>query len=180
MTNRKRIGNQGEYDFAARLTEWWGGTEPFRKMPASGALRWEGILWIFGDLLPPSGVHLIIESKVRAMTHLDILNDDPNKSDLNYHWYYQLLCDIVRAKDSTGKMFCPMLGWKTAKKWYLVFDARILQKLEVFKLGKLPYIYVQIPEQYPYIIVKMKDFCRAVSSQVFRDSVLVDLSWCSY
>ena len=54
-------GNKFERDIAKLLSKWY--RKPFHRMPSSGALRWNDVIFTFGDLLPPSDLNCIIECK---------------------------------------------------------------------------------------------------------------------
>ena len=61
MVNSKNKGNSNEYKVAKILTEW--SKLKFHHLPASGALRWNEMVWTFGDLLPPESLPIIVECK---------------------------------------------------------------------------------------------------------------------
>lgn len=110
----KSKGNTHERDVAARLSVWWG--KEFRRTPNSGALRWQGTSWVYGDLLPPEDCPFAIEAKHYAEVELaEILGrqkQQPGTGLISVWWYGQTVPDAQRASRDLGRPVEPMLVWR--------------------------------------------------------------------
>ena len=106
-------GNKHELATARTLSEWW--SEEFRRMPNSGALRWGGVAFTYGDLLPPESFPAIVECKHYKEIDLSLLLR--GKSPI-LDWWGQVVDDVHRCLEETGQALEPLLvfranGWKS-------------------------------------------------------------------
>lgn len=100
----KLKGNAFEREVARRLTAWWG--KPFHRSPNSGALRWNGDLWTYGDLVPPEEANLIVECKHYATLDLASLLFNGDTCPI-LGWWKQLQEDVQRAEKELNR---PLIG----------------------------------------------------------------------
>ena len=106
----KTKGNHNETVVAEILTKWWG--SPFKRMPTSGALRWKGAAFTYGDLITPEDFPFIVECKHYAKVDVDeLLRKDWDQGLITW-WWQQVLDDCKRYNTDTGKTLQPMLVWK--------------------------------------------------------------------
>jgi len=107
----KNKGNRFELDTAKTLSEWWG--EEFRRMPNSGALRWGGAAFTYGDLLPPESFPAIVECKHHKEIDLSLILR--GKSPV-LDWWGQVIDDVARCAEETGYTLQPLLIFR-ANRW---------------------------------------------------------------
>jgi hypothetical protein len=168
MPKPKKKGNAHETAVAKLLTEWAG--EPFHRMPTSGALRWHGELWTFGDIVPPEDFHLVIECKHHADVSIDTLFNEKNK--ICEWWREQAVPDAERCDMSLEINTEPWLVFKRNYGRYRLCLLTDLLKaiLEETNSRDLPHLDVttRLPFYYPFSIVDFKDFLAAVSPDALR------------
>lgn len=110
MTSKSKAkGNRAETWLAAELTTWYG--QPFHRIPASGALRWNDKIWAYGDILPPADFPFVIESKHNKAADLNGLLYQAENNLIDWWWRHQVLPDVTRAVQGTGNIVHPMLVW---------------------------------------------------------------------
>ncbi len=109
----KRKGKAFEDEVAKILTDWAG--TAWKRLPASGALRWGGRVWTYGDLLPPEGWPVVLECKhhhdVRLEDLLGTARSEPQDCAL-WLWWLQALRDAARAEEELGGTVVPLVVWK--------------------------------------------------------------------
>lgn len=109
-TKGKAKGNRNESLVADKLSAWWG--TPFKRIPNSGALRWNGVTFTYGDLLIPTDFPFIVECKHYKYVDLDeLLRKDITQGSIT-KWWSQVTEDVGRCLAETGKQMRPMLIFK--------------------------------------------------------------------
>ena len=113
MVNSKNKGNSNEYKVAKILTEW--SKLKFHHLPASGALRWNEMVWTFGDLLPPESLPIIVECKwwkeVSVEEILGTSQSCPATGKI-VDWWSQVNKDTTRCKEAIDVSVEPVLIWR--------------------------------------------------------------------
>jgi hypothetical protein len=167
MVNSKHKGNTCQSFIAKLLSDWYG--EKFRSTPASGALRWQGVIWTFGDLLPPEGLNTIWECKHYADVSSDAILNRGVKAYQLYWWEEQLLKDQKRAMEQLNKPVHPFLVWKKNQG-----VPRIVMHLDVFNnllraqsLNRLEIYY----NDYRLVNLLLRDFITAITPSEFREAL---------
>lgn len=95
------------------LNDWWGGSQVFKKMPSSGALRWGGSHFTYGDLVPPEDCPFVFELKSHAEIEMDaVLRQRWDANKLTWFWYGQTIPDAIRATQELGKTIYPIMIYK--------------------------------------------------------------------
>jgi hypothetical protein len=96
MSKSKSKGYRFECEIAKKLSDWSGMN--FVRVPASGALRWNNDeTWIYGDVLPPSNIPIVIECKFHANISLENLLRQDSKI---IEWWKQCEEDSKRANEN--------------------------------------------------------------------------------
>ena len=170
----KTKGNTFEREVAKIMSSWSG--EEFHRLPASGALRWHGKIWTFGDLLPPESFPVVVECKHHHEVSVDALlgnkRHGPGKGQIADWWWGQCVPDAERAAEQTGRHCEPILVWKQD---YGVARICIREQL----LDRLPPQARQEPQflrghflRNPNpVLANIKHFCETVSATAVRDAI---------
>lgn len=166
----KAKGNRFESEVAKALTIWSGKT--FQRTPSSGALRWSGTFWTFGDLTPPEDFKFVIECKsyedasdflVRLLLPNCETESDASTSFCSW-WYRQAVADAERASAQLGRTFGALLFWKqTHQKARICIDAEVYGKLPADIRAKLACFWVCLPNRRPFMVIDMAAFLQHVS-----------------
>lgn len=170
----KARGRQGEQQLADKLGAWW--KSEFHRMPASGALRWNGAFFTYGDLIPPEDFPAVIECKVRLQQAFDLLKPAEH-GWISETFYKQLWNDIVRAKKETGQSYLPILAYKIGRNapWFIIMDARVFDKIGKEVFDKFPYMWIHYPSHWPIIMIDLKTFLANVTPEQFKKAFELDL-----
>ena len=114
MPSLRKAGNTHERAVAARLSTWYG--QEFRRVPNSGALRWQGASWVYGDILPPEGFPFVIEAKHYHEVELAEIfgrrEAKPGTGLVARWWFEQTVPDAERASRDLKRPIEPLLVWK--------------------------------------------------------------------
>lgn len=154
----KKKGNTHESWMAAALTEWYG--QPFKRMPASGALRWKGASFVYGDILPPEDFPFIVECKHYKSVDMDeILRLDPERGYITWWYYNQLLPDVKRCLQETGQSCTPLLLYKQNNR---PTRACMPTKFSTLLDGKLAFMSVSIPGRPSFLIADFGELLRLI------------------
>ena len=162
-------GNKNERDVAASLSAWWG--EEFKRTPNSGALRWKGASWTYGDILPPESFPAVVECKHYEGVDLDeVIRCAPTPHNI-LGWWKETTADSYRCYSETALPVQPILVYKQNR-----IPRRIVIEAEFFiALGgrglKLPAFWVSMPEHEPLAILDFKSFLETVSRDLFLSSI---------
>lgn len=160
----KAKGNRGEYAVRDILSEWWG--ESFQRMPTSGALRWSGVTWTFGDLLPPDSFKAMVECKNSKPFNQSLVNG--SKSWITYWWKNQVWVDLLRARANTSLQIQPCLTWKMdGGPWHICLDGCAIERIGFEVLGRMPYAWVTEPTMEPFVMMELKELTRLVTPGEF-------------
>ncbi len=172
----KAKGNNNEYDVRDRLSAWYG--KPFSKTPNSGAMRWNGNLWTYGDLIPPEELHWVFECKhYSEVTFDDMLGRRTNKSKKNLNpcpefgtglvadwWYSQTVVDAERATEELG---FPVEGALIFKQDHhrhrLVIDEDIYRAISNPVRRTLVCCWCYIPNKNPFVAFDFENFLSKVT-----------------
>jgi hypothetical protein len=171
MTSKsKNKGNTHERDVADKLSQWYG--DKFLRIPNSGALRWGGAAWVYGDLLPPEGFPYVMECKHYAeIIFEEVLGTKSSPSGcsrVSEWWYTQAVPDAERALRETGKKVLPLLLWKADyRPIRLSMDAGDYMRLEAHR--KLVSVMTAIPNRSPFVTVNMEEFLAVVTPAEMRE-----------
>jgi hypothetical protein len=162
-------GNKNERDVAKTLSSWWG--EEFKRTPNSGALRWKGASWTYGDILPPESFPAVVECKHYSDIDLDeVIRCAPTDSNI-LGWWRETTEDAQRCYEETNVPAQPILVYKQNRvPRRIVIEAEFLIALGGRKLG-LPAFWVSSPEREPLAILDFKTFLASVSRDLFLRSV---------
>jgi hypothetical protein len=165
-SSSKAKGNRFESEIASYFTKWWGRSQ-FKRMPSSGALRWQGKIWTFGDLLVPEDFNALVECKHYKIVSTDAILHSGLESYQMHWWTQQCLKDAKRASEQLEKSIHPLLIWRMNKG-----KCRIVMSLPLFescsKRIYLKHITVYYPGYTPFTILLLKEFFEGVSPQVFK------------
>lgn len=114
VQNSKKKGNAFQNVIAKMLTEIT--AEEWKSVPASGALRWKGSHWTFGDIAPPEGVYVTIECKHHARINIDqlVFKNYNERADtkLFLSFWEQSVTDSIRAAEALHRTVTPILVFK--------------------------------------------------------------------
>ena len=165
-SKEKTKGNKAERKVAGLLTEWWGGE--FRRMPNSGALRWNGAFWTYGDIVPPEDFPAVAE--VKHHRHIDfqpVITGTPQKDNILGFW--NQVCEDARScYRETGVYVEPML---IAKKDFVPeYIGMRLEFLAGLQLN-VRALYIVRPDLISFGILSLGDFLTIVSKQDFLQRI---------
>lgn len=162
----KNKGNANENAVAKLLTAWWG--EDFKRTPNSGALRWNGAAWTYGDLLPPESFPAVVECKHYAKVDLDeIIRTKPTESNI-LGWWLEAHADAMRCYEETKTTAQPILVYKANR-----VPRRVVLEADFFAaMGgrqlRVPSIWVSHPDlPGPVVILPLEDLLESVSREMF-------------
>jgi hypothetical protein len=156
-------GSKWENDVAHILSDWSG--ETFKRMPRSGSLRWGGIYWTYGDLIPPEDVRLVVECKHHADVRLlDVLGTrltDPGGGVMSSWWYASACADSLRATQELQQPTVPFLVWKKNYcRSRLSLDMQFFNLLGVFGFTT---VTTSVPPLPPFVTVDFATFLEKIS-----------------
>jgi hypothetical protein len=162
--NSKQKGKTCERLISNELSKW--SSKPFKVVPASGALRWGGASFVYGDILPPQECWCIFETKHYKNVSTDaVLNQGPNSLTI-YWWNEQIVKDVKRARTDLKKNIHGILVWKQNQG-----IPRMVLSLPLFEMFpvhiNLRHLRIYYPPMKPLVIVLLKDFCLNVSYSEF-------------
>lgn len=164
----KEKGNRNETALANWLTKWWG--KPFKRLPNSGALRWQGATFTYADLLPPEDFPAVIETKHYHRIDIDReLSNHPNYNLVQMWWFDEICRDALRCQQETGNFVQPLLIYKEDYGHFrLCMDTRLWDcfPLEVRKAQTWFEIHYQ--DEPSFIICETWRFLELVSKEVFQ------------
>lgn len=176
----KTKGNTAEREVAKALSEWW--EEDFKRIPNSGALRWGGASWVYGDLLPPETFPGIIESKHYAEIDLDGLLRLKAGDGNPIGWWLQVASDVKRCHDDTGLALQPILIFKANRRARrLVIEECFFKKLyrESPQLKAIPYLILNRPEILGRVVVlDLAEFLGIVDKESFLQAAKLSFPSC--
>lgn len=150
----KTKGSNAERELAKLLSAWY--QEEFKRVPSSGALRWGGASWVYGDILPPESFPGILESKHYKEVDTDgLLRLKP--TDHNpLGWWLQVVSDVKRCYEDTGLALQPLLVFKANRRpRRLAIEACFFRKLcrECQPLKAAPYLALNRPEFFGRVVI---------------------------
>ncbi len=176
----KTKGNNAEREVAKALSEWW--EEDFKRIPNSGALRWGGASWVYGDLLPPETFPGIIESKHYAEIDLDGLLRLKVADGNPLGWWAQVVSDVVRCYQDTGLALQPILVFKANRRpRRIALEECFFKKLyrESPKLRASPYLILNRPEFLGRVVlVDLEEFLSIVDPESFVQAAKLSFPTC--
>jgi hypothetical protein len=166
MTNKSKAkGNRNETNVAYYFTKWYG--QEFRRMPTSGALRWNNHIWTYGDLLCPEDFLCCIETKTYNEVTIDAILTHGINSYILYWWTTQCLKDAARASKALDKGIHPLLVWrKTRGKIKIAMDLHLFACTP--KIVDIPHIIVNYPPHRAIAALLLSDFFKHISPEDFR------------
>lgn len=176
----KQKGNAAEREVAKILSAWFGAD--FKRVPNSGALRWSGVSWVYGDLLPPEGFPGILESKHYAEIDLDgLLRLKP--TDANpLGWWGQVVSDVKRCYEDTGLALQPILIFKANRRpRRIVLEECFFRKLyrESPPLRAIPYLALNRPEILGRVVIMdLEQFLGIVEPESFVHAAKLSFPTC--
>lgn len=105
----KTKGSRHEREVADILSGWWGSGEgSFRRVPNSGALRWNGAAWTYGDVYGPEDFVAVVECKFYSELAFQSPWLEEGKGTL-LGWWSQACNDAHRARTETRRDLFPIL-----------------------------------------------------------------------
>ncbi len=169
----KEISYRHETEVAKIFSEWWG--SEFARTPNSGALRWNGAIWTFGDVLPPDDFPAVIECKRRragiAWHRLIEPDLDVNGSDHPLCWWQQAQDDAMRAYEATRRPIQPIVVCKKYRGHNRIFlEADFYAALGGQKLY-LPAMWVSHPDFTSFVALDLATFFKSVPREQFLSGV---------
>lgn len=168
MAKGKDISYRHETEVAGLFTKWWGA--PFARTPNSGALRWNGSIWTFGDVLPPDDFPGVLECKRRKVIDWHRIIDpalDVKHKDHPLSWWTQAQEDAARAYTATRRPVQPIVLCKTIRKRNRIFiESDLYAALGGRKLH-LPSMWVTHSQFTPFVILDLATFFAAVDREAF-------------
>jgi hypothetical protein len=166
MPNKSKIkGNLNETWIASYFQSWWG--SPFRRMPTSGALRWKGHSWTYGDILGPEDFQAIIEAK--HYKYISIGAVLTHSEAYVTFWWQQVCNDVRRAAKETKLNVHPLLVFKQDRsKHHIAMAHRLFKELYVLRLTEVPYIMLCLPGQLPVSVLLLKTFLDTTTPATFK------------
>jgi hypothetical protein len=179
----KSKGNKNEYLVRDLFTAWYG--KPFVKAPNSGALRWNGIMWTYGDLIPPEDFPFVVEAKhyeelsceeilgrrQRSRPGQPALPPSFGTGKVEEFWYDQVKQDAARATSELGRPIEPLLVYKQDfRRPRICLDALLFQRFPGELRKELICFWVYIPEKTPFMVLDFEFFLEKVSPEALRKS----------
>lgn len=162
----KSKGSNAERALAKSLTEWTG--EEWRRVPNSGALRWGGAAWVYGDLLPPESWAVIVESKHYATVDLDgLLRLEPQPTN-PLGWWDQVVSDVRRCFAETGQVCQPVLVYRANRRpARLVLEPGLWAKVQKATSTHIQCITLSKPG-YSFVILDLAEVYATVDPTTLR------------
>jgi len=166
----KTKGNAAEREVAKILSTWFG--SDFKRIPNSGALRWGGASFVYGDLLPPEAFPGIIESKFYKQVDLDGLLRLSVRPVNPLGWWLQVVDDVQRCYSDTRAALQPVLIFKAnGRPRRLVVEEKLFNALRwgvTPGLQSIPYLSLHRSE-FPgtVVIVDLVEFLGMVTPEAF-------------
>ena len=176
----KTKGNAAEREVAKILSAWFG--EDFKRVPNSGALRWGGVSWVYGDLLPPESFPGIIESKHYAEIDFDGLLRLKATDHNPLGWWGQVVSDVVRCYGDTGLALQPVLVFKANRRpRRIALEERFCVALtkECPAMRAATYLVLNRPEFLGRVVVMdLEEFLGIVDSESFVQAAKLSFPTC--
>lgn len=171
---QKNKGNKNERETAEVLTEWWGSA--FKRIPNSGALRWNGASFVYGDLLPPENFPGIIECKHYKSIDLDEILRCKESDHNIIGWWRQVVDDVVRCRKDTSKVVEPILVYKADYRTRRIVVRRVVWEYfldDIYKAVKGTLVpsylsFTTVADLPDFCILKLDDFLEFVRPEEFR------------
>lgn len=161
----KSKGNTNERKIAKILSRWCG--DEFLRIPNSGALRWKGKAWVYGDLLPPPDFPLcVFEAKHYRDVDLDKILRVGVAEDNVLGWWQQVCLDSQRCTNETGWDPMPVLVFKANHRPFRICLLRSFCSL----LPELPMLQVTGTELPDFCIIDLDEFMKKVPYDLFCES----------
>ena len=169
----KKKGSAHESAVAKILSAW--ADEEFKRVPSSGALRWAGASWVYGDLLPPESLPVVIECKHHHEVSVeDLLWNGLKTSGLPklVKWWDQVEDDAHRCFQETGTHVEPLLCWKRdyGRHRLCVWEA-FFTSLEEHLGVKMDHIAVCIPDHDTFVMLDLMSFLSTVPVEELREVI---------
>ena len=165
----KTKGNSFERDTAKRLSLWWG--ESFQRTPNSGALRWNGASWTYGDLLPPESFPAVVECKHYKKIDTDaIMRLKPGDGNI-LGWWLEVQEDAGRCYQETRVVVQPLLVYKAnSVPRRLVLEEEFYAAMggDSFKITYFLVSHQEMPGR--FVIVDFEEFLQQVSRELFLEA----------
>ena len=168
----KPKGNANEAKLAKILSDW--AEKPFKRIPSSGSLRWGGASWVYGDILPPEGLLVVIECKHYKKVNVEeLLGRQKRYSGANtliaQWWYDEVLADTSRCEKDLGiSGVQPMLIFKEDYGRYrLCLRPSFLQEVLSEKKTDIDHLTVNLPMMKPFAIIDLRRFLSLVPVHLF-------------
>lgn len=171
----KAKGNRNEYEVARVLQKWWNVPgETFTRMPASGALRWGGTTWTYGDILPPLSFRAVVETKHhREVSLAEPFRLDVANAKLTYWWYYQCVPDAVRCRTELDVPVQPFCIWrKNHGIFQLCTTTELHDALGVEFTNQFVHYRIHVPTRKPFVLCGWSDWMNAVTPAAFRKACI--------
>lgn len=160
----KNKGSNAERAVAKLLTGWTG--EEWLRVPNSGALRWGGAAWVYGDLLPPEQWNVIVESKHYKTIDLELMATKPAPGNV-LGWWDQVCSDVRRCKGERDSVCQPLLVFKSNRR-----PPRLVIERSLFlALGPPAVDHMALRKpKYDLIILDMPQFLDRVEPSAFLEA----------
>lgn len=161
----KAKGKRNEVAVAEIFSKWW--QKPFKRIPASGALRWKSSHWIYGDLVSPEDFNAMVECKSYNDVNTDAILQNGLSSYILYWFLGQVRNDVTRAMDELKQNIHPLLVWrKNQGKQRIVMSSSLFEACPKHTL--LKYLKVYYPPYEPLVIMLLNEFCEGIPKEEFK------------
>lgn len=167
----KEKGTRFEILVAERLSHWWGNT--FKRTPNSGALRWRGVTFTYGDILPPEDFPCVIECKHYREVNLDRViragvRGDVEYGFITYWWFKQIIRDVKRCLEETDLSVHAMLVYRMNNRPIrLGLSSEVVRQLCPSLLPQLCRAVMYTPFGRPFTILDFEQFLDVVPAASF-------------
>lgn len=177
----KNKGNTAEREVAKVLSKWFG--EDFKRIPNSGALRWNGASFVYGDLLPPESFPGIIESKFYKEIDLDGLLRLTVQENNPLGWWLQVVDDVQRCYSELRLALQPVLIFKANRRpRRIVIEEKLFNALRWGKtpgLGQVPHFCLQRAEFLGRVVVMdLVEFLGIVDPEAYAQAANASFPEC--
>lgn len=139
------------------LNDWWPCAVPFKKMPASGALRWNTGHFTFGDIVPPESCPFVFECKNHEEIEMDAVLRNPwDQNKLTWFWYGQTVRDSIRATEALKRTMYPLMIYKIAKNVNrVVLQADMWDRFPKELTSSIRHIRIHLPVATDFIVAPL-------------------------